>query len=109
MLNTLFTSLALLFIVAMIFQILTIQSFFSHLESVHKKLYEEMGRPKWRIQLADDAFQRGLKYIRSKQFRELEDEDLEKIYKRVKRTDYVAIGSALVALGITIFQAIKLS
>jgi len=106
MLNTAFTALALLFIVAMLMQIFTIQAFFSTLEKRHQKLYEEMGKPKWRIQLADDAFKRGLLYIRSKDFRSLNDDALEKIYKQLKRTDYAAIGFASVAFGIIVFQAI---
>ena len=109
MLNTVFTALALLFIVAMLLQIFTIQAFFSTLEKRHNALYKEMGKPKWRIQLADDAFKRGLVYIRSKAFRVLEDEALEKIYKKLKRTDYAAIGFGIIALSIVIFQAVILS
>ena len=109
MLNTVFSALALLFIVAMLLQIFTIQAFFSTLEKRHNELYEEMGKPKWRIQLADDAFKRGLVYIRSKQFQELDDSELEKIYKKLKRTDYAAIGFGIIALAIVIFQAVILS
>ena len=109
MLNTIFSALALLFIVAMLLQIFTIQAFFTALEKRHKELYDEMGQPKWRIQLADDAFKRGLVYIRSKQFQELDDLELEAIYKKLKRTDYAAIGFGVIALVIVIFQAITLS
>jgi hypothetical protein len=109
MLNTAFTALALLFIVAMLLQIFTIQAFFTALEKRHKELYEEMGKPKWRIQLADDAFKRGLVYIRSKQFQELDDLELEKVYKKLKRTDYAAMGFGVIALGIVVFQAVILS
>ena len=109
MLNTIFTALALLFIAAMILQIFTIQAFFTRLEKAHKELYEAMYKPRWRIQLADDAFRDGLKYIRSKKFRELDDDELETLYKKIKRADYAAIGFGVIALAITIFQAIKLS
>jgi len=109
MLNTVFTSLALLFIAAMILQIFTIQAFFTRLEKAHKDLYEAMDKPRWRIQLADDAFRDGLKYIRSKKFRELEDDELELLYKKVKRTDYAAIVFGAIAFAVTIFQAVQLS
>jgi len=109
MLNTVFSALALLFIVAMLLQIFTIQAFFTALEKRHKELYDEMGQPKWRIQLADDAFKRGLVYIRSKQFQELDDLELEAIYKKLKRTDYAAMGFGIIALAIVIFQAVILS
>jgi hypothetical protein len=45
MLNTLFTLSALLFIAAMIFQILATQAFFNRLEKGHNALYQEMGKP----------------------------------------------------------------
>ena len=109
MLNTLFSALALLFIVAMILQIFTIQAFFTALEKGHKELYDAMHKPKWRIQLADDGFREGLKYIRSKAFRELEDSKLEEIYKRLKRIDYAAMAFAFIAAVIVVFQAISLS
>ena len=109
MLNTVFTALALLFIVAMLLQIFTIQAFFTTLEKNHKALYLEMGKPRWRIQLADDGFKNGLKYIRSKAFRELHDDELESIYKKLKRIDHAAIGFGLIAAAIIIYQAIELS
>ena len=109
MLNTIFTALALLFIVAMLLQIFTIQAFFSRLEKAHKEKYEAMYKPKWRIQLADDAFRDGLKYLRSKQFQELEDPELNKLYKKLKRTDYAAIGFGIIALAIVVFQSVVIS
>ncbi len=107
MLNAVFTALALLFIAAMIFQILSIRAFFSTLAKNHKDLYHDMNEPRWRIQLADDSFKRGLKYIRSKSFRELGDSELESIYKKIKRTDYAAFGFAMMAVATLIFQAVS--
>lgn len=101
--------MALLFILAMVIQIFNIQAFFSRLEKAHKKLYEEMHRPKWRIQLADDAFKDGLKFIRSKSFEQLNDAELTAIYKRIKISDYVAILSAVTAVCITLYQAVTFS
>ncbi len=109
MLNTIFTAFALLFIVAMLLQIFTIQAFFTALEKGHKELYEEMGKPRWRIQLADDSFKRGLKYIRTKAFQELKDSKLETIYKKIKRTDYAAMVFAFLAAATLIFQAVTVS
>ena len=109
MFNTIFTALALLFIVAMLLQIFTIQAFFNRLKNGHKELYEAMGSPRWRIQLADDGFRDGLKYIRSKKFMELEDDELQTLYKKIKRTDYSAIAFASIAVAIVVYQAITLS
>ena len=109
MLNSLFTIMALSFITAMIFQIFIIQAFFTTLQKNHKALYEEMGKPRWKIQLADEGFRDGLKYIRSRQFRELEDSELESLYKKLKKTDYAAITFAIIAAGTVLYQAVKLS
>ena len=109
MLNLFFTLSALLFIVAMLVQIMAIQAFFNRLKVGHNALYMEMDRPRWKIQLADDAFRDGLKYIRSKKFEELNDPELLSIYKKIKLTDYAALTLGVVALVIVIYQAITLS
>lgn len=109
MLNALFTVMALLFITAMVLQIFMIQAFFERLKTAHNALYEEMGKPRWKIQLADEGFRDGLKYIRSKQFRVLNDSELEGLYKKFKRTDYAAIGFAIMAAAIVLYQAVELS
>ncbi len=109
MLNTLFTLSALLFIVAILVQIMAIQAFFNRLSKAHNELYMQMDRPRWKIQLADDAFRDGLKYIRSKKFEELHDPELASIYKKIKMSDYAAIALAFSAVGITLFQAITLT
>lgn len=109
MLNTLFTLSALFFIVAMLVQILATQAFFNRLEKAHNELYKQMGRPKWRIQLADDSFRNAVKYIRSKKFEELNDPELSAIYKKIKMADYAAIALATAAVGITLLQAFMLA
>ncbi|MEE8588083.1 MAG: hypothetical protein V3S80_01910 [Sulfurimonadaceae bacterium] len=109
MLNTLFTLSALLFIVAMLVQIMAIQAFFNRLDKAHNELYQQMGKPKWKIQLADDTFRDALKYIRSKKFEELNDPELSVIYKKIKMTDYAAMALAALAVGITLFQAVTLA
>ncbi len=109
MLNLFFTLSALLFIVAMLVQIMAIQAFFNRLNKAHNKLYLEMDRPRWKIQLADDAFRDGLRYIRSKKFEELNDPELLSIYKKIKLSDYSAITLGVIALVIVIYQAITLS
>jgi|LGOV01.1.fsa_nt_gb ERCC4-related helicase len=109
MLNTLFTLSALLFIVAMLVQIMAIQAFFNRLDKAHNELYQQMGKPKWKIQLADDTFRDALKYIRSKKFEELNDPELSVIYKKIKMTDYAAMALAALAVGITLFQAVILA
>ena len=106
MLSSLFTLSALLFIAAMVIQILATQAFFNRLSSQHKVQYELMGKPRWKINIGDDAFKESLIYIRSKAFRSLQDDVLEGIYKRIKMTDYIAIASALIAISISLAEAI---
>jgi len=107
MLNTVFTLSALFFIAAMVLQILATQAFFNRMNSAHHKRYLEMGRPRWKIQIADDSFRNAVRYIRSRGFEELNDPELTRIYKRIKLADYSAISSALLAVVVTLFQAFK--
>jgi len=107
MLNTVFTLSALFFIAAMGLQILATQAFFNRMNSAHHKRYLEMGRPRWKIQIADDSFRNAVRYIRSRGFEELNDPELTRIYKRIKVADYSAISSALLAVAVTLFQAFK--
>jgi len=107
MLNTVFTLSALFFIVAMILQILATQAFFNRMNSAHHKRYIEMGRPRWKIQIADDSFRNAVRYIRSRGFDELNDPELTRIYKKIKLADYSAIAFALLAVAVTLFQAFK--
>ncbi len=93
----------------MVFQILATQAFFNRLAKAHKELYEEMGRPRWKIQLADETFRDAVKYIRSRKFEALNDPELSAIYRKIKLSDYSAIFLAILAVGITLLQAIRLS
>ncbi len=107
MLNTIFTLTALIFVVAMVVQILATQAFFNRLNSAHHDLYEQMGRPRWKIQVGDDSFRNAVKYIRSRRFEELNDDELKRIYKTIKASDWTAITVGIVAVGVTLLQALK--
>jgi len=107
MLNTIFTLSALLFIVAMALQILATQAFFNRLNTAHHDLYEQMGRPRWKIHVGDDSFRNAVKYIRSRSFRELDDPELERIYRTIKRTDWSAVAAGVTAVCMTLLQAVK--
>ena len=63
MFNTIFTLSALLFVLAMVVQILATQAFFNRLDSAHHDLYEQMGRPRWKIHVGDDSFRNAVIYL----------------------------------------------
>ena len=107
MFNTIFTLSALLFILAMVLQILATQAFFNRLDSAHRDLYEQMGRPRWKIHVGDDSFRKAVKYIRSRAFEELNDPELLAIYKKIKWMDYGAMALAVTAVAVTLIQALK--
>ena len=107
MLNTIFSLSALLFVVAMVVQILATQAFFNRLNAAHHERYLQMGRPRWKIQVGDNSFRAAIRYIRSRAFEELNDAELDRIYKTIKASDWTAVSVGLIALGVTLFQAVK--
>jgi hypothetical protein len=107
MLNTIFILSALLFIVAMVVQILATQAFFNRLNAAHHELYLQMGRPRWKIQVGDDSFREAVKYIRSRSFKELNDAELERIYRTIKASDWSAVAVGLIAVGVTLLEAVR--
>lgn len=107
-LNLLFMLAVALFIIAMIKQVLETGAFLNRLRDAHPARFESMGRPRWNIQFGDKRFRDAVKYIRSKQFTELNDPELERIYQAIKRTDRLAIIAAIAAVGVTIAEVVIL-
>jgi len=107
MLNLLFVTATALFILAVLKQLLEVNAFLNRLRDHHPALYEAMGRPRWNIQFGDQRFREAIKYIRARKFADLNDPDLERIYKAIKKADYVAIASAVVAILITLIEVMQ--
>jgi len=107
MLNAIFILSALLFVVAMVVQVLATQAFFNRLNRAHHERYLQMGRPRWKIQVGDDSFRDAVKYIRSQGFKELSDGELERIYKTLKASDRTAVAVGLIAVGAALLEAVK--
>ena len=107
MLNFLFITATALFIISILKQLLEINAFLNRLRDQHPSLYEAMGRPRWNIQFGDQRFREAIKYIRARKFTDLNDPELERIYRAIKKADYVAIVSAVVAVVITFIEVIR--
>ncbi len=103
-LNLLFLTATGIFIIAIIKQLLEVNAFLNRLRDQHPSLYEAMGRPRWNIQFGDQRFRSAIKYIRARKFTDLEDPELEKIYKAIKKADYMAIAAAVIAVAITLIE-----
>ena len=108
-LNLLFITSAALFMLAVVKQLIEINAFLNRLRERHPALYESMGRPRWNIQFGDRHFREAIRYIRSKRFSELNDPELDRIYKAIKKADYVAILSAVAAIGVTLIEVMRYS
>ena len=106
-LNLLFIIDTALFIIAILKQLLKVNAFLNHLRDHHPALYEAMGRPRWNIQFGDQRFREAIKYIRARKFADLNDPKLMRIYKAIKKTDYLAIVTAAVAVLITLIEVIR--
>jgi len=106
-LNLFFIAATALFIVAILKQLLEVNAFLNRLRDNHPSLYEAMGRPRWNIQFGDQRFREAIKYIRARKFTDLNDPELEKIYKAIKKADYIAIVTAVVAIAITLIEVMR--
>ena len=106
-LNLLFITATVLFIIAVMKQLLEINAFLNRLRDQHPTRYEAMGRPRWNIQFGDQRFREAIKQIRAREFTDLNDPELEKIYKAIKKADYIAIAAAVAAIGITLIEVMR--
>ena len=106
-LNLLFITATALFIIAILKQLLEINAFLNRLRDNHPSKNEAMGRPRWNIQFGDQRFREAIKYIRARKFTDLDDPELGTIYKAIKKADYLAIGSAVTAILITLIEVMR--
>jgi len=106
-LNLLFIAATALFIIAVLKQLLETNAFLKRLREHYPARYEAMGRPRWNIQFGDPSFRAAVKAIRAHAFAELNDPELEQIYKAIKKADYVAIISAVVAVLVTLIEVMR--
>jgi len=106
MLNIIFIASSFLFMMAMLKSLFEINAFLKQLEKEHLSEYEALGRPRWRVHFGDTSYRDTVKKIRSHGFVSLNDAILENCYKAMKRADRTAIITAVIAFGITLFQAV---
>jgi len=106
-LNLLFITATALFAVAIVKQLLEINAFLKQLRDRHSAQYETMGAPRWSIQFGDPSFRRAIKYIRAREFAELNDPELERVYKAIKRADRIAVISAVTAVAVTLLEVLR--
>jgi hypothetical protein len=106
-LNLFFITATALFIIAILKQLLEVNAFLNRLRDHHPQRYEAMGRPRWNIQFGDQRFKEAIKYIRANKFADLNDPELDRIYKAIKKADYVAIVTAIVAVAITLIEVLR--
>jgi len=106
-LNFVFLTATALFIIAILKQLLEANAFLNRLREHHPDQYEAMGKPRWNIQFGDNRFRDAVKYIRHKKFIELNDPELARIHKAIKKADYVAFAAAVTAILVTLFQVMQ--
>jgi len=102
--NILFIFITLVFFTLISAHIYLTNVFFTHLKTSHKEAWKRLGQPQWKIHFGDDSFQNAMKYIRKKQFSELNDPSLDAIYKKIKNIEYTAILLALLIMLVTLID-----
>lgn len=105
--NIIIMGFALFFLLLMAMHIYLVNAFFTQLSQSHEKIWQKLGQPQWKIHFGDDSFKNAMKYIRQKEFTDLQDPMLEEYYEKIKRVEYSALALALVIVSATIVSVIK--
>ena len=105
--NILLMGFALFFLTLTAMHIQATNAFFSRLKQKHEEVWKTLGQPQWKIHFGDDSFRKAMRYIRQKEFKELNDEKLEELYQKIKRVEYSALATALVIVSATIVGVIQ--
>ncbi len=105
--NLLFTAFVAVFMIAIVKQLLETNVFLRRLRDAHPRQYEKLGRPRWNIQFGDTRFREAVKYIRAKAFADLDDPELMRSYRAIRRADYTAIVSGAGAVLVTLAELLR--
>ena len=105
--NIILMAFALFFLTLTAMHIHATNAFFTQLKEAHKEVWKTLGEPRWKIHFGDDSFRNAMKYIRQKEFTDLNDEKLEELYQKIKRVENSALATAIVIVSATIVNVIK--
>ena len=105
--NIIIMGFALFFFTLMGMHIYYVNAFFTQLKQSHETVWQELGQPQWKIHFGDDSFKNAMKYIRQKEFTELHDDVLEKLYGNIKRVENTSIAIAVAIVSATIVSVIR--
>jgi hypothetical protein len=100
-------SLAIIFIIGVIKYLLHVRLFLKRIESHHKELWLSMGMPKLNFQFGDTRYRSAMNYIRNKNFRELEDDELEIQYKKITFLEKMGLAFFISFFTLSILQALQ--
>ncbi|MEA3373031.1 MAG: hypothetical protein U9Q62_04995 [Campylobacterota bacterium] len=103
----LFTASIFIFILAVLWQLAATNTFFKYLEKEHPNEFARLGYPKWRIEFGNVILRNAIKYIHTKSFEPLGDEELMNHYRSIRNAERLAYAMAALALGSSIYEAIK--
>ena len=104
--NILFLLITISFFALMFAHIYLTNSFFKQLKQKHELIWKTLGHPQWKIHFGDDSFKNAMKYIRQKQFTDLQDDVLNALFKKIKNVERIALALALLILLFTIIDVV---
>ncbi len=99
----------LLFVIALLRHFGETRHIFKVIEERYPEKWDALGHPRWGIQFGDPTLREALNYIRHRTFRELNDDDIELAYRRLKNAERLALFSALSVLGLMVLDTMNLS
>lgn len=106
--NTLFSASIVVFIFAMAKHVIALDHFLARMGTHHKELFSQLGSPRWSLQWGDPTFREAVKWIKRREFASLNDDELERHFKMMRRTNAVAVFAGVAAVGVVIVQTVML-
>lgn len=77
-------------------------AFFTRLQEEHQEVWLRLGQPRWKIHFGDESFRNAMKYIRQREFSDLNDGVLEGYFKKMKRIEYASLAMAIAIIAMTL-------
>ena len=96
--DTLFIASVFIFMFAVVMHLFSLNAFLKRLASHHRETFARLGSPRWRIHFGDPVIQSTVKWIKTKEFKALNDEELDNSYKVMRIANGVGVMAAVTAI-----------
>ncbi len=106
LINLISVILIVVFIVGVIKYLYHVKQFFNQVEASHPQLWLSMGMPRLGFQFGDMRYRKAMSYIRKHEFHDLNDEILEREYKKILFLERMGWGIFIALLALSVYPVL---